>query len=97
MSSKDAWPFERGNQRDMSSMSATNPYMTKRSSNPLILSIAMLCSCHTTQNILCVVLIVSLRQFDSKGIIIYYVASEGLCHDVQMTKLRLGTFLREQN
>ena len=49
----------------------------------------MLCSCHTTQNILCVVLIVSLRQFDSKGIIMLYVASEGLCHDVLMTKLRL--------
>ena len=35
------------------------------------------------------VLIISLRQFDSKGIIMYYVASEGLCHDVLMTKLRL--------
>ena len=33
MSSKDAWPFESGNQRDMASLSATNPYMTKRSSN----------------------------------------------------------------
>ena len=38
----------------------------------------------------CVVLIVSLRHFDSKEIIImYYIASEGLCHDVLMTKLRL--------
>ena len=44
---------------------------------------------HTTQNRLCVVLIVSLRYFDSKGIIMYYIASEGLCHDVLMTKLRL--------
>jgi hypothetical protein len=33
MSSKDAWPFESGNQRDMASLSATNPYMTKLSSN----------------------------------------------------------------
>ena len=33
MSSKDAWPFESGNQRDMASLSATNTYMTKRSSN----------------------------------------------------------------
>jgi len=55
----------------------------------LIISIAMLCSCNTTQNILCFDVIVSLRQFDSKGIIMYYVASEGLCYDVLMTKLRL--------
>ena len=29
----DAWPFERGNECYMASLSATNPYMTKRSSN----------------------------------------------------------------
>ena len=38
MSSKDAWSFERGNQRDMASMSATNPYMTKRSSSSISFS-----------------------------------------------------------
>ena len=61
-------------------------------------SYAQLRSCtYDTQQIVCC-LIVSLRQFDSKGIIImYYVASEGLCYDVLMTKLRLGTFFQEQN
>jgi len=38
MLSKDTWPFERGNQCDMASMSATNPYMTKRSSSSISFS-----------------------------------------------------------